>query len=371
MSKSKSKKNQSTSKIPTVNLTKIERKKGISYQLDYTLNKKRVRISLGFIDKNTANQLRDKKIKELLQGKGVSTIAESKSLLEAIELHIDIKKNKVRKSTLKSYTNYSNRIEEAISQLGRNNYNNLKSITEGTFNLLAEKIRDNFNNPHSSNNTLTFLKAVENTAIRKGYLDKKFSQDVTISKPDPNLTVQFYTKEELEKIWESCDPFYLPIFKLIVSTGLRSGEIINLTWDKIGAEMKDLKIDKRLEDGQIIWRPKSKSSIRSVPLSEKAKKIIQGQKGTGSHFIFVTKNGEQLHANTIYSAFVSAREKANVADKGAIHALRHTFASICAQKGLSLYKIGTYLGHSRDETTRIYAHLSPTDDARVFNEIGL
>lgn len=44
------------------------------------------------------------------------------------------------------------------------------------------------------------------------------------------------------------------------------------------------------------------------------------------------------------------------------HVMRHTFASIAAQGGVSLFKIGAWMGHSMSEVTEIYAHLAAYDD---------
>jgi len=44
------------------------------------------------------------------------------------------------------------------------------------------------------------------------------------------------------------------------------------------------------------------------------------------------------------------------------HAMRHTFASILAQRGVSLYKIAAWMGHSTAEVTELYAHLTAYDD---------
>ena len=43
------------------------------------------------------------------------------------------------------------------------------------------------------------------------------------------------------------------------------------------------------------------------------------------------------------------------------HVMRHTFASLAAQAGVSLYKIGVWMGHSSSEVTEIYAHLAAYD----------
>ena len=44
------------------------------------------------------------------------------------------------------------------------------------------------------------------------------------------------------------------------------------------------------------------------------------------------------------------------------HILRHTFASLNAQAGVSLFKIGQWMGHSTSEVTELYAHLAVFDD---------
>lgn len=53
--------------------------------------------------------------------------------------------------------------------------------------------------------------------------------------------------------------------------------------------------------------------------------------------------------------------KAGLPDWVTPHVLRHTFASLAAQAGVSLFKIGTWMGHSMTEVTEIYAHLAAYD----------
>ena len=44
-----------------------------------------------------------------------------------------------------------------------------------------------------------------------------------------------------------------------------------------------------------------------------------------------------------------------------LHDLRHTFASLALQNGMSLYEIGEELGHRSVATTKRYAHLDPNN----------
>jgi integrase len=45
------------------------------------------------------------------------------------------------------------------------------------------------------------------------------------------------------------------------------------------------------------------------------------------------------------------------------HDARHTFASLLAQKGVSIYKIASWIGDTLDVCMKHYAHLAPTDSA--------
>jgi site-specific recombinase XerD len=42
--------------------------------------------------------------------------------------------------------------------------------------------------------------------------------------------------------------------------------------------------------------------------------------------------------------------------------MRHTFASIAAQQGVSIYTIASWMGHSAIEVTELHAHLSGFED---------
>ncbi|MAL17145.1 MAG: hypothetical protein CL670_05890 [Balneola sp.] len=355
--------------IPDVILRHDIRKKGKSFYLDYHLNGERHKERIGFVSKNQANQARSKKIDELLNQAGITTGRKRISLTQAIEIHMGIKKRNVRESTFKKYRSNKHHLLEAIKEVGEKYFKDVATISEAQFQLLADTLKKRTKSDHRKNNLLVFLKAIENTAIRKGYMPRKISADIKTKKPDPKLKVQYFTKKELHEVWKCSDKFYMDYFKFFVLTGLRLGEFIHLKWDNVDFENKVISIEKYIEDGELIWEPKTKSSIRNVPLSAEAVDILRKQEEKNDIFVFTSKKGMKLHPNTVYGAFKRAAGKAKVSEDKTIHTLRHTFASQLAQKGVELYKIGTYLGHSKSETTRIYAHLSPSDDAEVLGQI--
>ncbi len=69
-------------------------------------------------------------------------------------------------------------------------------------------------------------------------------------------------------------------YALILETGLRTGELIGLTWDAIDFEKRTLTVNKTLEyrHKQTEWRagpPKTRQSYRTIPLTNRAVEILQ------------------------------------------------------------------------------------------------
>ena len=69
-------------------------------------------------------------------------------------------------------------------------------------------------------------------------------------------------------------------YALILETGLRTGEMIGLTWDAIDFEKRTLTVNKTLEyrHSQHNWRagsPKTQQSYRTIPLTDRAYNILK------------------------------------------------------------------------------------------------
>ena len=93
--------------------------------------------------------------------------------------------------------------------------------------------------------------------------------------------IKFLTVDEQEKFIEVAKRshnYYQ--YALILETGLRTGEMIGLTWDVIDWEKRTLTVNKTLEyrHKQGYWRagpPKTLQSYRTIPLTNKAYEILE------------------------------------------------------------------------------------------------
>ena len=149
--------------------------------------------------------------------------------------------------------------------------------------------------------------------------------------------------------------------RLLMLTGCRCGEILDLRWEDVHLEAREL----RLRD--------SKTGPRAVPLSPAAARVLaQVPRVAGNPWVIVgRKPGGRLSQLTCQWHRVRAR--AGLEDVR-VHDLRHSFASRALALGESLAMIGRLLGHSRIQTTARYAHLArdsvKSSAAKVAASIG-
>lgn len=161
-------------------------------------------------------------------------------------------------------------------------------------------------------------------------------------------------QEELDRFWEVLDRYpshkMAYIFKLLLLTGARKGEVLNATWDQFDFEKG-------------IWTKPSHLTKQKkkeyLPLSEKALEVLQTLQRLNiqhSPFLFPGRIAGQPVKEI--QAFWNKVIKEATLENVRIHDLRHTHASHLVSSGLSLSIVGKLLGHTQASTTQRYAHLA-------------
>jgi integrase len=153
---------------------------------------------------------------------------------------------------------------------------------------------------------------------------------------------------------KSGNPYPSAAIKLLLLTGCRKGEILNLRWEHVDFERECLRL------------PDSKTGAKVVYLNAPARTLLQGlpRMAADSRVIPPLRGASVVPA--IDKVWSRVRKAAKLADVR-LHDLRHSFASVGAAGGLSLPIIGALLGHKHAATTQRYAHLS-ADPLRAAND---
>ena len=144
------------------------------------------------------------------------------------------------------------------------------------------------------------------------------------------------------------------IIELLYSCGIRVTELCNL-------EMSNLFID---EDLIRVMGKGNKE--RLLPLGVRSKKYLDDYikhsrnshiKKSGSSFVFVSRNGNQLTRAMINIILNKWTQVSGLKKSVSPHKLRHSFATHLLEGGADLRFVQALLGHSDISTTQIYTHI--------------
>lgn len=237
-----------------------------------------------------------------------------------------------------------------------------------------------------------FKSALMNDMIQKHPMD-----GVRYTKPvRPVNDIHFLTVAEQKKFLEVAKRSHnYHQYALILETGLRTGEMIGLTWDAIDWDKRTLTVNKTLEfrHKQQEWRagpPKTQHSYRTIPLTKRAYDILKEvrakwESGKKSDSLSKTltyidrRTGAQaslIMADLVFINYRTGKPAKNssydthlykLCDEAGIkhfcmHALRHTYATRAIEAGVQPKVLQKMLGHASLSTTMDrYVHV--TDDS--------
>ncbi len=172
-----------------------------------------------------------------------------------------------------------------------------------------------------------------------------------------------------------------PVFKFLLYTGVRIGELGGLSWADIDYANSCIHIRKTLvyydhrskKQGcrYNINTTKTATSFRDLPLNDELREILRLQKEVGlpcemtvdgfSHFIFGNKEGRCVNQSNINSALRRITKEANADPKaplllssGTCHKFRKTYATNMVRAGVDMPSLMALLGHTDSSITMKY-----------------
>jgi integrase len=138
-------------------------------------------------------------------------------------------------------------------------------------------------------------------------------------------------------------PFATAAIRLLLLTGCRLREILNLRWEEFDRERG------------MLFLPDSKTGRKPVILSGPALAVLENLPRTGD-FVIAGQREDRARPD-LKRPWEAIRRRAGLGPIR-LHDLRHSFAATGAASNLGLPVIGKLLGHKRAETTSRYAHIA-------------
>lgn len=205
-------------------------------------------------------------------------------------------------------------------------------------------------------------------------IDRNPALNVSLMRQDVD-TVEPLTEEELRRFMKAPDQRQWAqwrdyvIIVTILDTGMRLNEICSLEKSELDFARKQITL------------PASKNKNRKsrvLPLSTETMRLLkQLITESAQHFdttyVFTTNYGEQLSEKTIQKSFDNYAERAKLGRNVSPHVLRHNFATMAAENGMSVFHLQKLMGHAEIATTRKYVQLSSesiADQHKRYSPLG-
>jgi len=205
--------------------------------------------------------------------------------------------------------------------------------------------------PAYSDHFIKLLRRCLNLAVEWDMLEKNPAAGVKLFNPDNARSVRLES-DQLTRLVNTLNNHknrnvsQIALFAL--STGMRIGEILKARWTDLDREARLLRVPAD--------NAKAKKG-RSIPLNDSAMRVID-QLDTEGKYDFLWINRRTGKAFTTISRQWGKIRNAAGLPKLRIHDLRHQFASLLVNEGVSLYIVKSLLGHSQISTTEKYSHLA-------------
>lgn len=169
------------------------------------------------------------------------------------------------------------------------------------------------------------------------------------------------------------------IYKFALNTGMRESEILGLTKDCLDLANGFIIVKQqrqKIKGDYIISTPKTRQSIRQVPINQTTFDIIQKNLASNNEFLFEYKNKPVSqsslgkHIRKVYQECYE-QTKDETFLKANFHSLRHSFATAWVLQGGNVKLLSKVLGHTDSAfTMRVYVQPSYSDCANEMQKLS-
>jgi len=177
-------------------------------------------------------------------------------------------------------------------------------------------------------------------------------------------------RKELLEIAEKTNYTHYLIIRLMLETGLRVNEIINLDIRQLRLDSEPIVIIKsRYADKYSgAFKTKTLSSNRTIPIPKQLAKLLKSYvNNRRAGYVFISNKKTRYLKNSVIGFINSyAKKIKSIGFCIGSHALRRTYASYLLQNGVKIADISKLLGHASIKTTLQYLYeIEQADFAQI------
>lgn len=234
--------------------------------------------------------------------------------------------------------------------------------------------------PRTAKRIFNMMQSVFHFAIKQKIIKDNPCVGVELPKKDSTQDEKrkFLTEEELPKfisLFDGEKSDFDRIILILLHTGMRSGELLGLSWEDIDFERRQIYVNHTLSDvggHHFLTTPKTKQSKRIITMTSTVYDLLKLQKKyilelqlaikefAHPEMVFTSANGNYKDRSCLNTSF-RRHLKGTDFEFMTLHCLRHSNATLLLNSGVDIKVVSEHLGHSDISTTgNIYADVLNT-----------
>ena len=217
----------------------------------------------------------------------------------------------------------------------------------------------------SQNRVLSGIKSFFAFLQQEGVIARNPAEALVLAREPQTLPRNILTPQEARKIIETPDTGTLvgyrdrTIFEVLYATGIRKGELMNLTVADVNLEEELLRINKG-KGGKDRVTPLTRVACSFLENYIKAiRPELLGKRQ--SDRLFISRRGAPMSKNTVSQMVEKYARLSKVKKHVTCHLWRHSCATHLLKNHANLRHVQEMLGHGSLATTERYLHLTITD----------
>lgn len=195
-------------------------------------------------------------------------------------------------------------------------------------------------------NCKSVLNRIFDFAVKNDFIESNKVKFVELGKKNIIIERKIFTKNEINILWKNLEIKNVYLILILIYTGMRVGELLNLKVADVDLCNKAIYIRKSKTD----------AGVRTIPIPNKILSLFTDNICYENEYFIFTKTFNQMSYMSFRYIFESILRKVGL-QKHTIHDTRHTFATLLNNADANKTSIIKLIGHSDFSTTEnVYTH---------------
>lgn len=276
-----------------------------------------------------------------------------KTLLAVSEEWFDIHTPSLAYTTTTRYTRYMHQLNSYLD----GSY--IKTISTNDIEDILVDLADKQYSTKTIQDFLSVVRQIFKYAHKKHYVDEDVTFYITSQKGKPPIARTALNEADTLAVSQTLHCTFGLLAFFYLCTGLRKGEALALQWKDIDFEKKRISISKSVyfvgNTPHIKHTTKTRAGTRYVILLDCLAQHLISLRGEADDYVF-SRNGKLIDKSYYTRMWDKYRQESGIS--ASTHMLRHSYATLLFESGVSEKDTQALLGHSNISTTYdIYTHI--------------